>query len=178
MNIFFLDEDIQKSVEYHVQKHIVKMPLETAQLLSTAHRFIDGIEYTEKTKNNRNIKRWKLSEERERFLYKGTHINHPCSIWARESIENYIYLYNFFIALSEEYKFRYKREHLSFTKLKDFLKYPPSNIPIKSMTIKPQAMPDKYKNESAIIAYRNYYNGEKRDLFSWGPRQIPEWVIL
>ena len=77
MNIFYLHEDPVQNAMWHIDKHIVKMPIEYGQLLSTAHRILDGWEYLDKTKNGRRIKRWRLFDEREDLLYKASHVNHP-----------------------------------------------------------------------------------------------------
>ena len=90
MNIFYLHKDPIKNAQYHCDKHIVKMATEYCQLLSTAHRILDGKMYLGKTKNNRNIKRWRLPDEREDILMKASHVNHPSNIWVRESRENYM----------------------------------------------------------------------------------------
>ena len=89
MNIFYISEDPVQAAQWMVDKHVVKMILESAQLLSTAHRYLDGVEIVGKTKTGRNAKRWKLSDAREDVLYSGTHIKHPSAAWCRESVENY-----------------------------------------------------------------------------------------
>ena len=111
MNIFYLHHDPKINAQYHVDKHIVKMCIEYAQLLSTAHRLLDGNIYTDKTKNNRNIKRWNLEDHRECLLYKASHINHPSNIWARQSTENYKYLFLMYISCLQEYTHRYCKIH-------------------------------------------------------------------
>lgn len=151
------------------------MILEYAQLLSTAHRVLDGIEGIRLSESGRRLKTWVLPDDREDFLYKATHVNHPSAIWARESKENYIWLSWLFEKLLEEYTYRYGKHHKS-GELNDYLAYPPDNIPIKPFTQPTQAMPDKYKQDNAIFAYRNYYIGEKSDLFSWKNRPIPDWI--
>ena len=91
MNIFHLDNDPIKAAQMMCDKHIVKMIVEYAQLMSTAHRVLDGEEYLDKTANNRNIRRW-YHPEYDGFLYKASHVNHPSNIWVRESDENYFWL--------------------------------------------------------------------------------------
>ena len=87
MNIFNLHEDTKKSAQMHCDKHVVKMIIEYAQLMSTAHRILDGVEYEDRTKNNRRIRRWKHPNANvENTLYKASHINHPSAIWTRESL--------------------------------------------------------------------------------------------
>lgn len=176
MNIFFLDENPEYAAKYHNDKHVVKMILESAQLLSTAHRFLDGELYYEKSINNRNLKRWKLNDQRENVLYKATHFNHPCSIWVRESFANYHWLYSLFLFLSEEYTYRFNKQHLSFLKLKDSLYNAPFNITKKEMTKVVLAMPEEYKKHDAVKAYREYYKIDKKHLLQYTNREHPYWL--
>ena len=175
MNIFYLHEDPIQNAKWHIDKHIVKMPIEYAQLMSTAHRLLDGEMYLGKTANGRNIKRWKLHDEREDILYKASHINHPSAIWVRESIENYFEMYKLYMAVLSEFTNRYGKVHGS-SKPSIALIRPPSNIPMVKGTQLPQCMPEmcKVKN-NPILAYRNYYIVEKNSFASWKNREIPEW---
>ena len=115
MNIFILDEDPVKAAEYHCNKHVVKMIIEYAQLLSTAHRVIDGVEYEDKTANGRRIKRWKMvkNPNMENTLYKAAMINHPSAVWVRQSSRHYKWLYRLFMWLCVEYTYRYGKHHAS-----------------------------------------------------------------
>ena len=175
MNIFYLHEDPIQNAKWHIDKHIVKMPIEYAQLMSTAHRLLDGEMYLGKTAIGRNIKRWKLHDEREDILYKASHINHPSAIWVRESIENYFQMYKLYMAVLAEFTNRYGKIHGS-SKPSIALIRPPSNIPMVKGTQLPQCMPEicKVKN-NPILAYRNYYIVEKNSFASWKNREIPEW---
>ena len=175
MNIFYLHEDPIQNAKWHIDKHIVKMPIEYAQLMSTAHRLLDGEMYLGKTAIGRNIKRWKLYDEREDILYKASHINHPSAIWVRESIENYFQMYKLYMAVLAEFTNRYGKIHGS-SKPSIALIRPPSNIPMVKGTQLPQCMPEmcKVKN-NPILAYRNYYIVEKNSFASWKNREIPEW---
>ncbi len=93
MNIFYLDPDPKICAEQHISKHTCKMVIEYAQLMSTAHRVLDGTEYTDLTANGRRIKRWRMDDPfMESTLYKASHINHPSAIWCRENKQNYLYL--------------------------------------------------------------------------------------
>lgn len=176
MNVFYLNDDPVKCAQEHCDKHVVKMIIEYAQLMSTAHRMLDGELYVDKTANNRRIKRWRLSDRHnEETLYKASHVNHPSAIWARQSTENYKWLYNLWLDLCSEYTHRYGKEHLTWTKLMIPLGYSPKNLPKGSMTPIPQAMPDHCKMPHAIDAYRNYYIKEKARFAKWTKRQIPEW---
>ena len=99
MNIFYVDKNPKTAAKMMCDKHIIKMILESAQMLCTAKRVLDGKLYMAKTKNGRNIKRWRLSDERENVLYKASHINHPSAIWVRESVENYLQMYKLLLSL-------------------------------------------------------------------------------
>jgi hypothetical protein len=144
MNIFYFDEDPGVAAQAQPDKLLVKMPLETAQMLCTAHRELDGDEYAD-----------------EVGLYKRAYWNHPCTIWARETSENYWWLYRHFIELGKEYTYRYQKTHASLFKLAEPLHKVPDNITQGAMTCLPQAMPDEYKNKNPITAYRAYCINEK-----------------
>ena len=178
MNIFYLHEDPIQNAKWHIDKHIVKMPIEYAQLMSTAHRLLDGEMYIGKTAIGRNIKRWRLHDEREDILYKASHINHPSAIWVRESIENYFEMYKLYMAVLAEFTNRYGKVHGS-SKPSIALIRPPKNIPMVKGTQLPQCMPEicKVKN-NPILAYRNYYIVEKNSFASWKNREIPEWFQM
>ena len=90
MNIFYLHDDPKIAAEMSCDKHVVKMILESAQLLSTCHRVQDGTEYYDKTKNGRKIKRWRHpNPNMEAILYKAGWLNHPSTKWLFESAYNY-----------------------------------------------------------------------------------------
>ena len=93
MNIFYVHEDAATCAQQHVDKHVVKMILEYAQLLSTAHRVLDGQETEGLSPSGRKQKIWKLPDERDDVLYKATHMNHPSAKWARHSVHNYMWLF-------------------------------------------------------------------------------------
>ena len=177
MNIFYLDTDPVKSAELHCDKHVVKMIIEYAQLMSTAHRVLDGEEYVDRTANNRRIKRWRLSDQHmENVLYKASHINHPSNIWIRSSDSHYQFVYDMFVALCNEYTHRYGRTHLTEEKLKDILQHLPNNIASADFVDPPQAMPDDVKTHDAIDAYQNYYRVYKKDFAKWTARETPGFM--
>ena len=151
MNIFFLDFDTKKCAEYHCDKHVVKMILETAQLLCSTH--------------------WVIGSEAP---YKLSHKNHPCSIWVRESLSNYLYLCDLGLELCKEYTYRYGKRHKSQDVIEWCLTNKP-NISDTEFTEPPKAMPDEYKVNNVIESYRNYYIGAKKDFAVWKNRNIPEW---
>jgi hypothetical protein len=159
MNIFYLSKDPKTAAVWHNDKHVVKMILESAQLLSTAHRILDG-------------------ENCIPEIYKATHKNHPSAVWARANINNYMWLYGLFCSLCDEYTFRYGKTHLTDTKLRNVLNQAPMNISKDAFFQPPQAMPDSYRSADSIISYRNYYKFEKNHLASWSKRPTPEWYSV
>ena len=181
MNIFYLHKDPVKAAEMSCDKHVVKMILESAQLLSTCHRVLDGTEYYDKTANGRKIKRWKHpNSNMEAVLYKAGWIKHPSTLWLFESAYNYVWLYQHMMALNEEYKKRYnhKKDHLAIQKLGDLLKHPPKNAKINKIATDPTpAMPDECKIPGDVVgSYRNYYIMKKQRFATWkAPAVIPEW---
>jgi hypothetical protein len=190
VNIFYLDHDVTKCAEMHVDKHVVKMILEYSQLLSTAHRYLDGIEtitpvYVRGSLpvRYRNVKKWKLLDSRETVLYSATHINHPSCIWVRKSTMNYYWLYTLLVALCKEYTHRYGKIHkCESSGLVNRLQTTPTNIPIGEFTQPTPAMPDKVKIAGdSVLSYRNYYINNKTHLASWkgkiNSRNKPEWYI-
>ena len=160
MNIFWLDNDPVLAAQYQCSKHIVKMPLESAQMLSTAHRMLDGNDAPEE-------------------CYKIAHKGHPCTIWTMETSANYEWHYQHFVALANEYNYRYGKNHASFVKLNNVLKNIPKNIKIGPLTMPALAMKDypecMFENDP-VKSYRAYYK-TKQDKFNmvWTKREIPEW---
>ena len=144
MNIFYLDKDPKLAATYQYNKHVVKMILESAQMLCTVHH--------------------KYMGEDADVPYKSTHKNHPSTVWAANSAQNYEWLYRHFIALCEEYTKRYGKTHLSITKCKEPLRLAPINIPHVEFKQPPQCMPDEYKDKCSVQAYWNYYIGEKHSV--------------
>jgi hypothetical protein len=175
MNIFYLDSSPKLAAQYHCDKHVVKMILESAQLLSTAHRVLDGELGHKLSSNGRKLKDFILKDDRQDVLYKATHVNHPCAVWLRESIQNYLWLYELFVELGREYTYRYTKTHLSLQKLEDILIIPPDNLPSSHLTPFAQAMPDECKHSDAVVAYRNYYKQYKSDICVWTKRSQPDW---
>ena len=140
MNIFYLDKDPVKAAQAQYNKHVVKMILESAQMLCTAHH---------------------VHGNPEDMPYKQAHLNHPSTIWVRENSLHYDWLYEHMIALGDEYTKRYGKQHLSITKCKIPLSNQPENIPHEEFEQPPQCMPDEFKDECSVQAYWNYYIGEK-----------------
>ncbi len=153
MNIFVLSRDIQEAVRWHVDRHITKMPLESAQLLCT------------------NLNLLNVASP-----YKSCHFKHPCTLWVGMSRSNYDWLCQFGIALCDEYQYRYNRVHAS----RAVIEYCQSQAhTLKDLGLTPfaQAMPDEYKNDDAVKAYQSYYCGAKQHLAKWSKRDRPSWFV-
>lgn len=155
MNIFYLDHRTKECAQYHYDTHVVKMILESAQLLSTAHHLCG-----------------------EGGPYKVTHQNHPSAIWVRQSPNHYSWLYALMIDLGKEYTHRYGKVHKTIENHAQTLWKTPSAIKAlgDAWQEPPQAMPDDCKHASAIEAYRKYYTTHKRNLLKYTNREIPKWI--
>jgi hypothetical protein len=151
MNIFVLDWDVKKCATYHNDKHVVKMILETAQLLCGVH--------------------WSTGSEAP---YKLSHKNHPCSVWVRQDLNNYLWLCELGLELCKEYSYRYGKRHKSQEIIEWCICNKP-NIPDVDFTMPPKAMPDHYKVTDPVQSYRNYYMGDKKDFCEWKGRETPYW---
>jgi len=191
MNIFYLSHNHVQCAQWHVDKHVVKMILESCQLLSTARRLIDGAPTIEKRyvqgslpARFRNIKRWVLADNpaADKIIYQATHINHPSAVWVRQSWENYVWLSDLTFALIDEYKYRYGKNHKCEVVAR-YLAYPPvNNFPQKGFTQPTPAMDKKYLIYTngiinSSLSYRNYYINGKRHLAKWTKRDNPDWFI-
>ena len=176
MNIFILDENHDKCAEYHVDKHIVKMPLEAAQMICTT-MWIDkyiGFAPRKLTKEELALLREKKTNEPRDFPYLPTMHNHPCTIWARTTLDNYEWLVCYAIALNEEYRYRYGKDHKSVCNV--ILKLPePVSLPRDKLTPFAQAMPDELKGSDGVKAYRRFYHKDKATFASWKHRDKPSW---
>lgn len=158
MNIFFLDRDPILAATNQCDCHVVKMVLESAQLLSTAHQ-----------KNHR--------EKNKLPIYKITHPNHPCTHWVESGEDNYLWLAKHAKALLDEYYFRYGKVHKS-TPIINWCAYWIPNIP-EGWTEPAQAMPDEFKDDDPVEAYRNYYVYKSQTLkrFRYSRREMPKWLV-
>jgi len=158
MNIFYLHESPTTAAEYMCDKHVVKMILESAQLLCTAHHVCPS------------------DAERPEKFYKKTHLNHPCAIWTRSCTGNYRWLCTHAQALLNEYTYRYGKQHAT-TPVISWCKANDPDIPDGEFSDIPQCMPEEYRADDPVIAYRDYYNKAKSHLHSWKNRQVPDWII-
>ena len=185
MNIFYVDHDPVKAAQALVDKHVVKMILESAQLLSTAHRVLDGEmtvydKYVEGSlpPRYRKTKTWRLHDGRDKVIYSATHINHPSAVWCRTAVENYTWLVDHMYGLMDEYTYRYGKKHKCHGEIAYLLQSPPKNLETWNWTEMPTAMPDEYKVAGdSLTSYRNYYKIGKSKLHAWKNRQPPEWIV-
>jgi hypothetical protein len=153
MNIFILDTDIEQCAQYHCDQHVVKMILESVQMLCTA-----------------------LNKKGFTTPYKSTHSNHPCVLWVEASFDNFLWLQNLTLALNAEYRFRYEKsvDHKSVRVLSEISDY---RYERHGLTDFPQAMPDEYKVVGdPVSAYRQFYRGDKAGFAKWTKRDVPTWM--
>lgn len=180
MNIFYLDPDPKRCAEMHCDKHVVKMIIEYAQLLSTAHRILDGLPTVGHSASGRRKTVYRLPDHRDSILYSATHVNHPSAIWVRHSYENYDWLNKMWLFLLEEYTYRYGKVH-ACARLSDDLWSAPTNIPKGVGFTEPTpAMPDDYKViGDSVQSYKNYYINAKSRFATWrgkiNSREVPTW---
>lgn len=150
MNIFYLDKEPKICAQYHCDKHVVKMILESAQMLCTV-----------------------LSQNNIEVPYKPTHAKHPCTIWAAKSVANFNWLRDLSKFLNDEYKLRYDKKinHKSYDVIKSLPDYKNECLGLTSFAL---AMPDEYKCDNPVEAYRNYYKQDKKNIATW-KNKTPEW---
>jgi len=157
MNIFAVDLNPQKAAMHLHNKHIIKMILESAQMLCTTQRLFGNSNFN---------------------LYNIAFVNHPCTIWVRTTQQNYNWLFLHFIYLLEEYKYRYNKIH-SCERLIKYLVYAPIEMYSYGLTPFAKAMPDKYKVYDSVQSYRNYYINEKIQNNFWKKRryELDNWLL-
>jgi hypothetical protein len=180
MNLFILDKDPVKAAQLQCDKHVVKMIVESGQMLSTAHRMLDGDETRCPSKSGKtNVKYWVHPDEKmESILYKAVHMYHPCTVWTMQSSNNYNWHYIHFIALCDEYKYRYGKTHATDTLLRDALAKLPKNIPVGYLTQQPLAMKSNPECmfEDVVKSYRAFYQTKQgRFKMAWTGREVPQW---
>lgn len=153
VNIFILDRDIHQCARYHCDQHVVKMILESVQMLCTA-----------------------LNKKGFTTPYRSTHLQHPCVLWVEDSYENFLWLRDLAIALNDEYRFRFEKshDHKSMQVLTQIDNFRFAN---SGLTEFAQAMPDSYKVPGdPVTAYRRFYLGEKMNFARWSKREQPHWL--
>tara|TARA_R110002012_G_scaffold21298_1_gene74578 strand:+ start:355 stop:867 length:513 start_codon:yes stop_codon:yes gene_type:complete len=169
MNIFFLDKFPVKSAEYLCDKHVPKMLLESAQMLSTAVRRY--LLYDDKLPL--------LYDDELPYIYKSAYPNHPMTKWVSISKNNFNWALENAIHIHEEYRFRFNKNHKSYKVIKNIIDFKlDAHIPDGNFTEPPQCMPDEYKDKNYVVAYRRYYVGEKKYFAKWEKgRSQPEWWV-
>lgn len=180
MNIFYLDDNPITAAQMQCDKHVVKMVVESAQMLSTAHRFLDGIlERRKSISGKRVVDYYALSDDREDVLYKAVHMGHPCSVWTYTSKNNYMWHYIHWKALCNEYTYRYNKQHKAEIDLDKYLKYAPNNIQLLGPMPLPLAMgsaPECIDYNEPVISYRNFYMTKQKNFkMVWTNREMPSW---
>lgn len=155
MNIFVLDHDIRRCAQYHCDRHVSKMILESVQMLCTA-----------------------LNKKGFTTPYRSTHAKHPCVLWVEASRDNFEWLSELAVELNREYRYRYQRDrdHASIAVLREIesMRYESHGL-----TEFAQAMPEHYKvSGDAVAAYRAFYHGDKATFATWTRRSPPEWWSL
>lgn len=153
MNIFVLDLDLQKCAQYHCDQHVVKMILESAQMLCTA-----------------------LNKKGHSTPYRSTHIRHPCVLWVEESFDNFLWLIHLAEELNREFRYRFDRptDHKSVAVVGEISRHRFESIGLTEFA---QAMPDPYKVPGdPVKAYRQFYLAEKMSFAKWTRRDLPYWV--
>lgn len=163
MNIFYTDPCPVASAQNLCDKHVVKMPLESAQMLCTAWRL----------NVDRSAKDPDIWCDRQGF-YKTAFQNHPSAKWARANAKQYKWLFHHFVALCIEYQHRYGKIHKCFELISQ-LSHVPDRVITGMFTEPPLCMPDEYKGKNTITSYRDYIHGEKRHFAKWTNRQPPSW---
>ena len=162
MNVFILDHSLALSAQYHVDRHVVKMPTEALQICSSALYLSRPNDY----------------EAYKVLCTKPTHLNHPMVKWAAESMEAFAYVAEYGLAVAYEYTFRYSRTHATHTRLK-FMREAVANKYSPNMLSAPLCIPEKYKLKTTaqIDNYRNYYLHGKNHIHRWTTRDIPYWIF-
>ena len=178
MNVFYLHPLPWAAARMHCDEHVRKMIIEYAQLLSTAHRMLDGEEYYDKTANGRRIKRWRLDDPvMEANVYKATHANHPSAVWVRENGDNYQWVLLCLDELADIYTYSTGRSHKTMGIVNAFLRNHPKNITPgpddMKMSPPPACVPDDLKVgaaksvEEVVESYRAYYRRDKTKFATW-----------
>ena len=186
MNIFYLDRDPKIAAQMMCDKHVVKMIVESAQMMSTAHRMLDGNKMKKPSKSGkRMVDYYDLYEgpfndlEAELIYMKAVHFEHPCTQWTRESAANYKWHWEHLYALCKEYTYRYGKTHKVERERLWPLQSTPRLIPDIGLTPFRLAMkhqPQCMFLDDPVKSYKLYYQ-TKQDSFKmvWTKRKVPSW---
>jgi len=154
MNIFVLDYDLEKCAQYHCDKHLRKQLLESVQMLQNAYYF---------------------TEEEHLATYKKSHPGNRFCKWTIESLDNWLWLRELAFELYAEYEYRFNKNHKSGELL---LSMPIPKLPSIGRTPFVINIGDVEPVGCTVVNYRRYYNYEKRHLFEWTNRDVPNWIDL
>ena len=183
MNIFILDEDPQKAAEYHCDKHVCKMILEAGQMLCTAH-WMSWLDHF-----NKQRKDFRLMRDAKAYLreyvpkekqppWSITHVNHPCSVWTRETEDNYMWHHKLMGFLLDEYTLRYHRTHKSEAVWSWLMLNRPLTFSNQGLQAFPICMKEDYKiSHDPVDCYREYYIKDKVRFAKWKTQPPPWWHI-
>ena len=166
MNIFILSLIQREIAQFMMDKHVSKILLEAVQMLCSAKRILNPDD-----------------DEINDRIYKLAHKNHPVTIWCRKSKANFMWTLDLVEELHNEWRYRYRHPATKFHRaylIALFLRESAPNDDIfeeKGLTPFALAMPNQYKSEDPVEAYRNYYmSQEKQKIASWNKRrEKPEW---
>lgn len=176
MNIFWLSKDVTRCAEYHCDKHVVKMCVEYTQILSTAVRVVNGQHRKIGRRNLFMMQGERLREgkivTRHPHLYLATHHNHPCVVWARENLTNWLTLRKLALMVCAEYTKRYGKVHACEPMLRNM---PHPKLPRAALTRPPLTMPEQYHSRNVVTAYRSFYVGAKSRFAVWKFTKVPRW---
>ena len=183
MNIFYLHKNPVIAAQMHCDQHVVKMLLETAQMLSTAHRMLDGEKTKRPSVSGKRMVDYYVHPDPilEHTLYKAVHFKHPSNVWIRESVEHYGWAKDLMNALADEYEYRYGKQHGTAVNVLPYLQLPPKSMKMTGgWAPPPQCMPDEIKRPTpqTMLAYRDFYITEKSKFAKWKKtRKSPDWYL-
>jgi hypothetical protein len=192
VNLFYLDKDHDTNARYHVDKHVVKMILEAAEMLCQCHWVEEAVGFVPRQLNKEELaavrklrapyKDVPLEQRPIPYLGYDTHLNHPSTIWVRSSFENYAWTYCYMEALEAERKYRNPNGVPSHRAVDFLRKHPLPNIPdvgftkfALAMNVMREARPDLVNEDDPIWSYRNFYHLDKATFASWKAREKPPW---
>ena len=176
-NIFVVDDDPRVAARALCDEHVNKMITETAQMLSVAHRVLDGTPSRTRTKTGRSKLEFILPGDLDKILYKTSHLNHGCTVWARATDSNYRWLAEHGLEMAEEFVRRRGKRHKAGNLIESHLKLPPANIPKGPLTPFYLGMPERFHGPSAVDSYRKFYL-ECKPFASWKwGAPPPAWYV-
>lgn len=158
MNLFILHPDNKVNAVHHVDKHVIKMPVEATQLLCTIMRERCGIDYG----------------------YKSTYVNHPVTQWVGTCFLNFAWTIDYATQLLLEYQYRFGRVHATWevlTGITEQWNQVSRRLSSGDRTPHHLAVTADLKHLEPVMAYRAYYLRNKKRLFKWTKREVPSWIV-